>query len=260
MNEREELPDLDLDEDLFDFDEVAREAGSTQELTPELDLLGRPGLPAEELFAVPELELAGPASSPGGDADRTTPAALAAEDLAASEPLASGEWHGPADAADTEEALASAAPARRRPRLSRSVLAIALSITCMNALAALVVLHRRTDVRDEVRATGRASVPQEPDPGASSSAAREPEPATDPAPPLSAPDLATALAEHPVPVQAREEIARGEYAAARQRLYSLLSIIDRLEEPRREELEAECQFLIAQSLHLEALEHLGRAQ
>ena len=40
----------------------------------------------------------------------------------------------------------------------------------------------------------------------------------------------------------------------------LLAIIDLLEEPRRGALEGDCQFLIAQSLHLEALARMGESR
>jgi len=74
------------------------------------------------------------------------------------------------------------------------------------------------------------------------------------------PERAPALHDHPALQTAREELARGEYGAARQRVYALLSVIDRLEDPRREELEGECKFLVAQTLHLEALARLGRTE
>ncbi len=51
---------------------------------------------------------------------------------------------------------------------------------------------------------------------------------------------------------ARERIAQGEHARARRMLYGLLAVIDRIEPPAREELEAQAGFLIADSYRIEA--------
>jgi len=51
---------------------------------------------------------------------------------------------------------------------------------------------------------------------------------------------------------ARERIAQGEHARARRMLHGLLAVIDRVEPPAREEIEAQAGFLIADSFRLEA--------
>ncbi len=51
---------------------------------------------------------------------------------------------------------------------------------------------------------------------------------------------------------ARERIAQGEHVRARRMLQGLLSVIDRVEPPAREEIEAQAGFLIADSYRLEA--------
>ena len=51
---------------------------------------------------------------------------------------------------------------------------------------------------------------------------------------------------------ARERIAQGEHVRARRMLHGLLAVIDRVEPPAREELEAQAGFLIADSYRLEA--------
>ncbi|MCZ6597369.1 MAG: hypothetical protein O7B99_07020 [Planctomycetota bacterium] len=58
---------------------------------------------------------------------------------------------------------------------------------------------------------------------------------------------------HPVFETAEQEIASGEYADARRRLYSLLAVVDRLAPEERGEVEARAGFLLARSLRDEAL-------
>jgi hypothetical protein len=57
---------------------------------------------------------------------------------------------------------------------------------------------------------------------------------------------------------ARERIAQGEHVRARRMLQGLLAVIDRVEPPAREEIEAQAGFLIADSYRLEA-DALARA-
>ncbi|MBM3991430.1 MAG: hypothetical protein FJ298_10555 [Planctomycetes bacterium] len=51
---------------------------------------------------------------------------------------------------------------------------------------------------------------------------------------------------------ARERVAQGEHVRARRMLHGLLAVIDRVELPAREEIEARAGFLIADSYRLEA--------
>ncbi|MBM3986349.1 MAG: hypothetical protein FJ294_00135 [Planctomycetes bacterium] len=51
---------------------------------------------------------------------------------------------------------------------------------------------------------------------------------------------------------ARERVAQGEHIRARRMLHGLLAVIDRVEQPAREEIEARAGFLIADSYRLEA--------
>jgi len=55
---------------------------------------------------------------------------------------------------------------------------------------------------------------------------------------------------------AKERMQRGEHARARRMLYGLLSVIDRIDQPARGEVEAQAGFLIADSYRIEA-EALG---
>lgn len=51
---------------------------------------------------------------------------------------------------------------------------------------------------------------------------------------------------------AKDRLQRGEHARARRMLYGLLSVVDRVEQPARSEVEAQAGFLIADSFRLEA--------
>jgi hypothetical protein len=235
-----ERPDFDLDEDLFDFASVEAESESAEsgEDLEEIFASFRETAPSEELLSVPS---AGePAPAPEVEPDEP-PAEFLLEPAPAS--LAR-------ESPSAGDAQALLAPATRPARVSRGVLAIALSVTVLNSLLAVIVLRSGRFTRDE------AGVAQ-----AAQNDGGEDRTAAELAPSLpSVAERPAELLDHPALELARTEISRGEHAAARQRLYSVLAIIDRTENPRRSALEAECRFLIAQSLHMEALERAGHAQ
>ena len=241
MSHAQGQPDLDPDEDLFDFAGVKREAepaageedleqifASFRDAPPEEELLDLPSAPASADVAA--------TGAPAPEASRTEAPARA-----------------PATPRTHVAAPPAALPTPRAARFSRSVVAIAGAVTLLNLVLAVVVLHGRPSEHD-VRAVTSAS-------GARDSDAHDGD--AHAAPPhageasLPEPETVAAAHSHPALDAAREEISHGEYSAARQRVYGLLSIIDRLEDPRRSALEADCQFLIAQSLHLEALARMG---
>jgi hypothetical protein len=245
--------DFDLDEDLFDFAGVAREvdASEPQEDIDELLDSFRAAPPAEDLLAVPAALAAAPAPHP-----TFAPLAPAAAQARAAEPTAAPTAAAATNAAAPRRGESLNEPARAaRPSLSKSLLAIALSVTLLNAVLAVVVVRGRSS-------TAGVHLP---DPVHRAESERE-ERRTLAAPPhvakapLPDPEAVDPAHAHPALDEARSEISRGEYASARQRVYGLLAIIDRLEDPRRGALEADCQFLIAQSLHLEALARMGGAQ
>jgi len=238
--------DADLDEDLFDFAAVAREA---EAIEPEEDLEEifasfRDGEPAEDLLAVPPAPAApAPASQ---HATRVAPSS-APEPKSPPRPVPAAKLAPEARASEPVHALV---PAARPSHLSKGVVAIALSVTALNSVLAVVVLRGRTAEGELPRTETHAE-------------AERHAPLALAAPPhrtgtsLPDPEAVDPAHAHPALDEARAEIARGEYASARQRVYRLLAIIDRLEDPRRGALEADCQFLIAQSLHLEALARMG---
>ncbi|HEX6886448.1 MAG TPA: hypothetical protein VF530_23935 [Planctomycetota bacterium] len=226
-------PPVDLDEDLFAFDQVAA-AG------PQADPEGDEDL--ERIFA--ELR-----EDTGEDLFGVTPPAAAAPLVPSVPPVATHTIEPslaplPAPPAQSPPAAPAAAPAARPARRApRGLVAICVAVTAMNAGVALVALRRPEPTPSRL-------------PPEVAVARAEPAPPA-PEPFRPGPETLDPVHAHPTLDQARAELARGEYSAARRRVYGLLGLVDRLEEPRRGALEVDCQFLIAQALHLEALERLG---
>jgi len=235
-------PDFDLDEDLFDFAGVARapDVEAPLEDIEEIFASFRDAPPAEELLAVPSA----PGAPPVVRAHVPEPPAVAPS-------IAREARTQPSPPADSEEPVREVVPAARSARFSRGVLGIALSVTVLNSVLAVVMMRGRPE--DELQRPDRSlEVEHEP-----LALAAPPHPKTADLPD---PEEVGPVHSHPALDEARAEISRGEYASARQRVYGLLAIIDRLPDPRRGALEADCQFLIAQSLHLEALARMGGPQ
>jgi hypothetical protein len=237
---------FDLDEDLFDFASVARKP-TPEEPSEDLDEIfasfRAPAPAADEAPAAPETrEVVTP---------RVEPARHAAS--AAIAPRAAP----PALNVDLGRPLEGAPPAQQRSRRAvpaisaRGVVVVAAAVTLLNSVAAVIVLRGRSGAGES--AAGAVHEAQ---------AASEERPVVEHAPgaDLPEPDGVKPLHGHPALDLAREHIASGEYGAARQGVYGLLATIDRLEEPRRSDLEADCQYLIAQSLHLEALARMGEVR
>lgn len=239
----------DLDEDLFDFAGISRDPGASE---PEEDLEGifaslRDDPPAEDLLAVP----AAPATAPLRPAPASAPAAHRADEPRTQAPLSPARLAAKLakDSSELRPAAPELVPAARSWRFSKGAVAIALAVTVLNSGLAVVMLRGRKD-DGGARLEGR----MEPEHREHDALAAPPRAAQASLPD---PEAVDAVHDHPALDEARAQISRGEYAAARQRVYALLAIIDRLEEPRRGALEGDCQFLVAQSLHLEALARMG---
>jgi len=246
--------DLDLDEDLFDFGGVGPEPdpSASEENLEEIFATFRAEAASKEPEA-PEIVSAPPA--PAAPAPRTPEAPAPRPSRSPTTAPTSAAQGAPAPASVAAPAAESVlVPAPRVTRYSKGLVAIALSVTVLNASLAVVLLRSNSD-RHDVRA-----IEEGPNHAAGSA---QPAPAprvVSQADPLPDPDSVTPTHGHPTLDEAREELARGDHAAARRRVYGLLAIVDRLEDPRKSELEAECQYLIAQSLHLEALARMGGQQ
>lgn len=248
--------DVDLDEDLFDFGGVPAEPEpASEENLDEIFASFREDAASEELLEASAASAAQPASKSVARSE-PTPAVASAEShapapaqraakTAPAEHAAPRPHHAAASAPSDGQVLT---PAPRAARFSKGLVAIALSVTVLNAALAVVMLRSNSD-RHDVRATEDEPASVEHESAPVQPAAR--------VEPLPDPESVPESHDHPTLDEARAELARGDHAAARQRVYGLLSIVDRLEEPRKSELEAECQYLIAQSLHLEALARMG---
>lgn len=259
--------DFDLDEDLFDFGDAS--------LSDVFD--GEDDADLDEIFAAfQEAQLNEPLGAyedeeddSGEDPESDEDAEL--EDLFETEdeirrperlqrPRPETVW-------TPEKAIASKGKAASRPQraprqtqepttilaktsLSRSALWALVAVTSVNALVALVTLSSMSSMRSSVVEVGRhvTATADEIRSGAYEQA-RVLNDLQTPVVPLDA-------EEHPTFDRARAEISKGEYGEARRRLYALLSIIDRLDPAQRAKVEARAQYLLAEALHLEALERL----
>ncbi len=246
----------DLDEDLFDFAAVARDSGAaeSEEDLEEIFASFRDEAPAEELLAVPTAPATSPVTSALAPEAAPQRAVHAPQEAPKSPARPAVALPRTASEPRTSEPVHELAPAARPSRFSKGAVAIALAVTVLNSALALVMLRGRGSDSDLRLPDSHAGDPVEPEHRERGTLAAAPHEAGTSLPDPEAVDPAH---DHPALDDARAQISRGEYAAARQRVYALLAIIDRLADPRRSALEADCQFLVAQSLHLEALARMG---
>jgi len=244
----EQHKDFDLDEDLFDFGGVAPERESTPSDENLDEIFASFREEERKLQAAPVARATEPERA-DEQSPRPAPAKAAApahEEAPAPRPPRPAAQ--PASAPRAPEPEHTLAPVPRAARFSRGAVAIALAVTLLNSVLAVVMLRGRAPSHD-VRATGDERAPSTLDSAPARPAAHVEA--------LPDPESVPATHDHPALDEARTALARGDFAVARQRVYSLLAIVDRLEDPRKSELEAECQYLIAQALHLEALARMG---
>lgn len=241
----------DPDEDLFAFDEIA--SAFSDDGDEDLDELFA-SLGAEEddeLIGVEEPAVEAPPA----------PLPRAVAPVAARTPAPAPAQHGelpPAPLPRRQERPHPAGDVEREPErapqtsirrlgLSKSVLLLLLAITCMNGLVAVVAMKSTGEMRESVLDVGRhvARTADEIREGAFGQA-RELQTIRTPITP-SDPE------SHPTFDVAVRLIEEGKFAEARQRLYSLLAIVDRLDSADRARIEARANYLLARALHLEAL-------
>ncbi|MEW6073138.1 MAG: hypothetical protein AB1726_11190 [Planctomycetota bacterium] len=239
------VPDSDLDEDLFAFDEVGGSGAASAEDEANLD----------ELFATFHVDEAEePGSAPQAEAEEPPP------------PPASGETSPPG-----REAPAAAAPAappgpagRRAPvsappvaaaavsgGVPRSMIAIFVALTSINALLAIVVLAVAGSMSSGVHemTTGVKSTVDEFANRAMTELGTHRESVT--------PVTPTDPANHEAFDAALAEIATGRHAEARRILYALLAVVDRMDPVAREKIEARANYMIAHAYQMEAHDRLG---
>ena len=240
---------FDLDEDLFDFGGVGPEPEvPSEENLEEIFATFRAESAGEELAGatfVDELEPTPPPALPRPVA--ATPQATEPAARPAHAPISPRE---PSVATPAQAGEHVLVPTSGLSRYTKGLVAIALSVTVLNAGLAFVLLRGRQPLAPLGNGEPAAHAAQLEEPAPAARQVRHIDPLPDP-------EAVTPTHGHPTLDEARAELARGEHAAARRRVYGLLAIVDRLEDPRKSEIEAECQYLIAQSLHLEALARMG---
>ena len=264
MADKTENPDIDLDEDLFDFGDAS--------LVDTFD--GEDDADLDEIFAAfQEVQLdEAPEEEEEDDLpaldeehvleDFFQPEESLPEPASEEEPAAQNVW-------TPERAIApgGGAPARRRPKaekepgqvvvragLSHSALWALVAVVSVNGLIAIVTLNGMSTMRNTVVEVGRhvTATADEIRSGAYEQARVLNE--------LQTPIVPLDAEEHPTFDRARADITEGQYTTARRRLYALLSIIDRLDAEPRAKVEARAQFLLAEALHLEALVRMEAEQ
>lgn len=246
-------PPVETDEDLFNFDELLGAKKQKEALNDELDAVleavdAAKGNVASE---VPRAA-AKPADQPAAPAGAANPSATTPVAAAAQPAPATAAKPAPKPAATATVAANAAAgaptPTVIHQRLSMSPLAAALlaGIVLVNVTLIVVawtsvqsvkqlvldVTHDMVDTTSELRAEStrrneRTAFETEPVFGALPEGFRTLE-------------------------VAKQRMERGEHERARRMLFGLLSVIDRIEQPARSEVEAQAGFLIADSYRIEA--------
>jgi hypothetical protein len=146
----------------------------------------------------------------------------------------------------------------RAPAASASVPRAVLVLVAVSLVANLALLaftwRTGSSIRDGLSDVGQALA------GTFHEVRIEAAPPADPAPPeprrpIEPLETVPGSIETPERVQVRvaeEELAAGEPAAARRRLYRLLAVIDGMTGPERDELEAQATYLVAESYRRQA--------
>lgn len=262
--------DLDLDEDLFDFQSAtAADAAEDDEDLEQVfaqfeeDEAARltaealePGPPASRADELPEGEqLAGLIPDPPPAIPRQAkPAgppvlgAPSAQELEAHR-VTSAARPTPEPSVPTPSAAVPrpAAPAAPITNGWKTAVWLLIAVTSVNALVALVALRSTGELRRSVETVGSqvnqtASELLRAAPGGSAAGL------------AGEPPGAPNAQSHPTFELALEDIQRGEFTRARRRLYALLAIVDRLDPEVREEIEARANFLLARALHMQSVQ------
>lgn len=295
-NDPQQAPraDFDLDEDLFDFEDVA---GSSSLTDYDLDEIfasfeeaeqqaADEAKRAEETAAKPQPEPPAPLPKQAArSAAKASPMASATKSAGpkgtptknAPEPAASKTADTVVEDANEHGTDTEPTPATEssRPALPRRPVAptpapadpvgtrgfggkgmvwALVLIGSLNALVALVVVQSMLSMRGELAEVGNEVT------DSTRAVLEDVRRSVDTlgADPL--PEVPPNPEEHPTFEAAREEITSGQYAQARQRLYALLAIIDRFDPVTRAEVEARANYLLAEAVHLEAVEALSEAR
>jgi ribonuclease E len=250
--------ELQLGEDLFDFDSVLRDSvKDADELGAAFDavLATTAGAPLSgfapsdaDLFAADaallELEPAAPLPAPTHRV-RPTPPPLGTVPSTPAEarPLPVRPVEAAASPAFVAAPPAAAAPgALSRLALSPALLAVLLALVAVNLGLAALVVRAMSAVQSTVVDVGQQVA----------GARAEPPPAAVATEPVLAPQADT-RPEGPAALErAQAQLEAGAYERCRQTLYALLAVIDRVPAEVRGDVEARARFLLADSWRMEA--------
>ncbi len=264
---------FDLDEDLFDFEELSANPlpAYAADLDAAADALPGPQIAATADPVLAKREPLAPPASPSGartgkSASQRTAAAGAAAGIGALRPAAlasaprSGAGFSYAQHSSAEPTLSDEPRAPRKGLRGVPVLWLVVALCAFNALVLCAFWSSLAGMRElvhEVATTasgeGRLAVRAAPREPASPTVAALP--AWDPL--RSAGRFDPLPTERALPVERFLEagealLAEGQWAAARRELHALLAQIDSVDLAARADAEARANFLVAESLRLEA--------
>lgn len=250
----DELAIEGLDEDLFNFGVAAHADHGIGEDEEDLESIFA-------AFQAEEAEQAPPIAPPIAVADPAPAFAPSPQPDASSTSMMAPSVPPPTESAAPNKdsptsasppvAVASAAAPSGAAGLSKSILVILIAVTLLNVMVAVVALRNGAmirnsvlDVRREMTRTAEDIRQGAIDSAVELVAARKPLVPPDPN-------------DHPTFEWAAAAIERREFSQARQRIYSLLSVVDSLEESERSVVEARAQYLLAEASHLEAVARMS---
>lgn len=233
------MPSEDLSEDDIDLDEIF---AAFQDVEADAQELSEEEKEADESSDAPEATGA-PAIAESPEAEASAEAPATAKEPA-SDALPIPE---PGDAKTNPLSLPQA-PTVVQAGMGRAFLVGLLAMVALNLAIAFYTFKSAGSMREELARTGRqmsdtATRIQDGVENQTKTVQETYLPIVPPDP-RNHPGLAAALAD----------IEAGRFADARQRLYALIAVIDRMDPEEREEIEARATYLLARSVHAEALE------
>ncbi len=233
--EPQAAPDFDLDEDLFSFDEIIAVAEGEED---KIDL--------EELLQVLNAEEPEP--------EPVEPEELDEEVIGQSPEDLTDEGAEIESKAPTPEFITVAAPASPPTRSVKVALGMVVAASIINLAFFGVVWKSDSGVGETLQSIESRFLNRVIDIEQSLLSTAEAQAMS------IQPYVAPETGPHSGVIHARKLISSGDYPEARRRCYSILAILDRFGDAEREEIEAQCTFLLADSYRREAEDYEAAAQ
>ncbi len=253
--------DFDLDEDLFNFDEIAPDVAehaeddldleeifaAFQDMDTEDDGDGEQGAPEEIGAEAPPPQPAAaacPTPAPAAPPAFPAPSAFAPPQPGSPDPL-DRMYGAPASGAPLAGGRASGPLVPGV--IGKGVVMVVIAMTLLNAVIALYTFKNSSDMRDDLNEAAREMS----------------ETAADIR--LGVEEQAQAVTSSFMPVvppepenhatfdRALADIETGNFAKARERVYALLAVVDRMPPESRHDVESRAAYLLAKSYHAEAV-------